>query len=291
MKRLLIILLCAVTIIGLSGCDGSGASPSPSPSAGQESPSPSPSPSPKTILNPEGATLEERFDTPLGFTRTPQTEDSFGSYLRALPLKADGSSAHLFDGTAVPGAAPAAVFDLDVGARDNCQNTDVLLKIRAEYLYSRERYSEIAFHFMSGFNFTYETWAEGNTIKVDNSKVDWVSSGDPDNSPQSLDKYLHMLYAYSNATAILSDLQSAADPTLGDVFTEGGGVMIVDMAENAETGETIVMLCAGGSPAQSIRLLANTREPLISPWFTVSDGGVVYTDAGSFVMSALMRFK
>ncbi len=292
MKRALFAVFCLLTVLLLPGCggSGSGASASPSPSL-SESPSPSPTPTPVPILMPEGETLETRFNLPEGFARTAQPEDSFGAFLRVLPLKPDGSSAYLFDGTAITGLSPAAVISWDPGTQDRCQNTDALIRLRAEFLFSRERFEDISFHFMSGFNFAFSKWSEGYSIKVSGSKVDWVKSGEPDSSHEALEKYLSNLYVYTNATAILSDLQSASEPSPGDVFVEDGGVMIADLAENSASGETIVMLCKGGGSAQNLYIVGNTREPEISPWFPVSDGGVVYTGSGSFVISALKRFK
>ena len=50
------------------------------------------------IENPEGKTLQERFNAPEGFVRDSLDSTSFGVYLRKLPLKPAGSFVKLYDG-------------------------------------------------------------------------------------------------------------------------------------------------------------------------------------------------
>ncbi len=273
-----------LALLLLAGC---AASPSPSPIPSPSVESPSPTPTPEPILDPAGQTVGTRFRPPPGFLRSNQAVGSFGAFLRELPLKPDGDAPLLFDGTKAEGASSAVV---SLPVTELMQNTDALLKLRAEYLFQQGRQAEIQFHFLSGFAFSFDKWAEGYQVAVDGKNVRWVKVGEPDASAARLNKYLNTLYAYSNATAALADVESAQTPEIGCVFLEDGGAIIVDMATNAESGERAVILAKGGNPAQEITLLTNAKEPSLSPWLVVSDGGVIYTQSNSYVIDAMQRF-
>ena len=61
--------------------------------------------------------LDARFESPNGFTRVALEEDSFGAFLRRLPVRMDRTYVRSHRGTRL-GSPSAAVVLLDVGARD-----------------------------------------------------------------------------------------------------------------------------------------------------------------------------
>ena len=64
-------------------------------------------------------TIQSRFDVPQGFTRTKEAVNSFGYYLRNLPLKSVGSQVKYFNGLikTKPNVYDA-VIDLPIGNKD-----------------------------------------------------------------------------------------------------------------------------------------------------------------------------
>src|SRR4030042_5618269 len=100
----------------------------------------------RSLINPDGGTVETRFALPPGFVRITFTEGSFPEYLRNLPLKPHGSDVMLYDGTTKRAKVHEAVLDRDPGKKNIQQCADAVLRIRAEYLYSREAYEAINFN-------------------------------------------------------------------------------------------------------------------------------------------------
>lgn len=72
----------------------------------------------KSIIKPEGNTVETRFDVPEGFERMPVADGSFESYLRNLPLKPDGSYVQYYNGKIKYNGVYCGVIDMDIGERD-----------------------------------------------------------------------------------------------------------------------------------------------------------------------------
>ncbi len=287
--RRLLPLSLVLTLL-LPGCaKEETVSPSPTPPPVSESPTPPP---PEPILNPDGDTLLARFRAPDGFTRVSAEEGSFEAYLQTLPLKTDGTPVLTFEGKESQAQNQAAIIDLDVGKKNAQSGSRALLRLRAEYLYAEEKFDEITYHFLSGFTFPFEKWAEGYRVRVDGKKVEWQKKAEPSTSYETFRAYLDTLYAYTNTTGILADLKPTTTPYIGDVFinAESGGVMIVDMAVNPQTQEKVFLLACSGSPAESIHVLKNPDEPELSPWYRMADGSFTTSGGGVFGLPDLRMF-
>ena len=75
---------------------------------------------------------------PQGFTRTET--NGFGTYLRNLPLKAEGSMVHLYDGSVKYWQGGAyAVVNMEIGTTDLQQCADACMRLRAEYLWKNQK--------------------------------------------------------------------------------------------------------------------------------------------------------
>jgi len=99
---------------------------------------------------------------PAGYQRVAVERNSFGNWLRHLPLKPDGSSVHLFDGRRKPNqSVHQAVVDIDTGARDLQQCADAVIRLRAEYLYFSRQFTNITFNFTSGDPCRFDWWYSG----------------------------------------------------------------------------------------------------------------------------------
>ncbi|MBX7219191.1 MAG: DUF4846 domain-containing protein [Blastocatellia bacterium] len=82
--------------------------------------------------------VDTRTPPPDGFIRENALPASFAAWLRNLPLKQGRPPVKLFNGQDKRNqTAHAAVFDIDVGDMDLQQCADAVMRLRAEYLYSR----------------------------------------------------------------------------------------------------------------------------------------------------------
>ena len=78
---------------------------------------------------------------PAGFKRVVSEKASFASWLRLIPLKND-KRVFLYNGLLKPNqSAQYAVADIPVTNKD-LQCADVIMKLRAEYLFLNKKYAE-----------------------------------------------------------------------------------------------------------------------------------------------------
>lgn len=226
-------------------------------------------------VNAEGMTLETRIPAPAGYHRSKVEAQSFGAFVRSYALKPAGSPVLLFDGRKKGNQqAHEAVFAMHLEAEDFQQCADSVMRIYAEYLYETGKPNQIKFNLVNGFSFDFATWSQGNKLVVDNNKTTWGSNQANDGSKESLERYLHMLFAYASTLSMaeesapvdLSDLQT------GDIFIKGGSpghvVMVADICEN-ENGEKAFLLAQGYMPAQEFHILKNPGQET-DPWYYTS---------------------
>lgn len=244
---------------------------------------------------PEGQTIKERFAVPLGFTRVETNENSFGEYLQNLPLKPDGAKVKYYDGREKSKQVYLAVVDFTLGERDLQQCADAVIRLRAEYLYEKERYDEIHFDFVSGFRAEFSKWSSGNGISVNGNQVSWYPNSNNNSSYESFQKYLDIVYAYASTLSLEKELQekSFSELEIGDVFIQGGSpghcVIVVDAAIKEETGEKIFMLAQSYMPAQDIQILIGDEED--SPWFSDNIEDILSTPEWRFSSTDLKTWK
>jgi len=251
----------------------------------------------KSIINPEGRTIQERFDVPDGFERIPVAEGSFAQYLRNMPLKPHGSVVHYFDGREKGRNVYDAVIDMDVGERDLQQCADAVMRFRAEYLYQKGLYDKIHFNFTNGFNAEYSKWRDGYRIVVEGNNAYWVKRAAYSEEYSVFRQYMDMVFAYAGTLSLSQELDrvNIEDMQIGYVFMKGDlpghCVIVMDMAENKTTGEKIFMIAQSYMPAQDIHVLKNLDNTKITPWYSLNFGDVLYTPEWTFYKDQLMRFK
>jgi len=249
------------------------------------------------LIDEEGNTVQERLMVPEGFVRVKVEAGSFGEYLRNLPLKPHGTKVKYYDGGTKPAEVYEAVIDIDVGDRDLQQCADAVIRLWAEYLYSKGLFDQIHFNFTNGFNAEYSKWRQGNRIKVEGNKVYWEKEAEASNDYESFRKYLNMVFAYAGTLSLSKEMKRVQleDMTIGDVFIKGGSpghcVIVVDMAENPQTGEKLFILAQSYMPAQDIHILKNPENEDGNPWYTINFGDVLKTPEWEFTKDQLMRFS
>jgi hypothetical protein len=228
-------------------------------------------------------TIADRFAAPDGFVRLEADPGSFAEWLRHLPLAPAGTPVLLHDGREKPDqSGAAAVIDIDIGGADLQQCADAIIRLRAEYLFSRGAFADIAFDFTSGDRYQFQSYAEGLTPAVAGSKVSWRQGRRNGGSHESLRRWLDIVFTYAGTMSLSRELVPVGQLSaagIGDALilpgSPGHAVLIVDMATDAATGRKAVLLAQGYMPAQSMHVLANIDDPDRSPWFLLGDDRLI----------------
>jgi hypothetical protein len=251
----------------------------------------------EVVVNPAGKIIAERFLPPKGYSRATPPDNSFGSYLQHFRLKPHGAQVHYYNGAVKPNdGIYDAVLDIDVGNRDLQQCADAVMRLRAEYLYGQEKYDAIHFNFTSGFRADYSKWRQGYRVNVKGNDCSWVKKATPSTAYASFKDYLQVVFTYAGTLSLEKEMKAVpmADLQVGDVFIKGGSpghaVIVMDMAVNNQTGEKLFLLAQSYMPAQEIQVLKNPMNPAISPWYSTSFTGPLFTPEWTFQRSHLRRF-
>ena len=242
-----------------------------------------------------GDTLEERFVAPSGFARAPVEGGSFAAFLRRLPLLPAGADVRAFDGR-VLGTKHAAVVDIDVGTVDLQQCADSAIRLRAEYLWSRDQKGRIAFHTTSGDRVPFSRYERGEEIAVRGNTVGWRKSARTQGGPNDRSvfaRYLHDVFMYAGSLSLARDTEPVTgEVQAGDLYVVGGSpghvLVVLDVAVRGD--ERRLLLGEGFMPAQSFHVVPAADG---STWVTPSaDGAVsVPTWPAPFPHTSLRRFK
>ncbi len=210
---------------------------------------------------------------PAGYTRVTEAEGSFGSFLRRLPLKAD-KTVYLYNGEKKrKQSAQFAVVDIPTGKKDLQQCADVVMRLRAEYLFAQKKYDSISF------------------TDFANKKYKWQGGS----SRQQFDRYLENVFSWCGSASLEKQLKPVDINSIktGDVFIHGGfpghAVIVVDMAVN-DAGKKCYMLVQGYQPAQDMHVLVNPINEELSPWYEILDEETVFTPEWHFTRNELRRW-
>jgi hypothetical protein len=222
-------------------------------------------------------TMQERIAPPPGFSRVAVAPESWGAWLRGLPLKPAGAPVLLFSGAAKwRQDVHAAVIDIDVGTRDLQQCADAIMRLRAEWLFAAGRKADIGFNYSDGRRRAFAA----------RRKSDYAS----------FRKYMDLVFAYAGTYSLEHELKPVpvSDMQIGDVFIKGGfpghAVLVADMAENAQTGERRFLLIQSYMPAQEMHVLKNPGAADGSPWYPAQFSGDLVTPEWTFQRDALRRW-
>lgn len=225
-----------------------------------------------SLLHPEGMTLETRFGVPYGYERVQAEEGSLQQFLRNYPMKKYGSPVLLYNGKKKYSQNHhASVFQLPIENEDLQQCADSVMRVYAEYFWNTGQQERIGFHFVNGFYAEYAKWRQGYRIQVNGNEVSWSASASYDDSYESFQKYLRMVFSYAGTLSMAAESEavSLSEIRCGDVFLKGGSpghaVMLADICENAQ-GRKAFLLAQGYMPAQEFHILINPRHEN-DPWY------------------------
>lgn len=243
-----------------------------------------------------------RIEVPEGFARVRVEPDGWQHWLRYLKLSPADTPIEYYNGdTKRNTKGHVAVVAIDVGKQDLQQCADAVMRLRAEYLFTKKMFGAIAFDFTSGDRAEYIHYAKGYRLKLapKTFKVSWELKGEKNHSYKTFKDYMKMVFIYAGSASLaleIDPVKSVKDLQIGDVFIQGGfpghAVIVLDIAEQAGTGNRKFLLAQSYMPAQSIHILVNPNSKSKSkdPWFELSDGQELKTPDWTFKSSDLKRF-
>ncbi|MFT3934719.1 MAG: DUF4846 domain-containing protein [Chitinophagaceae bacterium] len=211
--------------------------------------------------------------TPDGFRRMSAENKSFANWLRQFPLKKD-KTVFLYNGQRKQNqAAQFAVLDLPTGSKDLQQCADAVIRLRAEYLFSQQKFSEIDF--------------------TDNNAKHYRLQ--PGANRTAFDKYLENVFAYCGTASLEKQLNAVTSfdkIAPGDVLIKGGSpghaMQVMDVAVN-NAGKKIYLLAQSHMPAQDMHVVINPRHPE-NPWYEADDLAAVNTPEWVFRKPCLKKW-
>ncbi len=219
---------------------------------------------------------------PEGYVRTPAEPNSFGYFLRHLPIKKGADKVYLYNGGEKRNQnAHWAVIDIDTGDKDLQQCADVTMRLWGEYLFKQKRYSDIKFNFLSdGKPRYFKDYAKGEyTYPTFRKYMDWI-------------------FTYANTASLYHELKTVElkDLQPGDLFIfkgvpVGHAVIVVDMAVNPKTNEKMFLLVQGWMPAQDMHVLKNPNDSGLSPWYSTNFGNILVTPEFTFSETNAYKIK
>lgn len=235
---------------------------------------------------------------PDGYARVINAKDSFGAWLRTLPLRAHGTPVKSYAGDVLhegDDARIAGVVEIDCGKADLQQCADSAIRMHAEWLWSKGDKDAIGYHFLSGDLASWKRYAAGERPSVKGNKVTWSGSAKASDTRATFRAYLDMVFSYASTISLERESASVARADLlpGDFFIQGGSpghcVLVLDVATNP-AGERAALLGQGFMPAQDFQVLASS-EPSLSPWFSLDDANIDTPFWPAFEWSSLHRFQ
>jgi hypothetical protein len=159
--------------------------------------------------------------------------------------------------------AQFAVLDIPVGHDDLQQCADAVMRLRAEYLYSRGEFGAITFYTETGQRLNFMEWTT-------------------DRRRPAFDAFLRRVFMYCCTRTLARQLVRGSLNTVepGDVLIRAGSpghaMLVVDVAEN-DRGRRVYCLAQSYMPAQDIHIVKNPGDDL-SPWYRADSGlGTVST--------------
>lgn len=219
-------------------------------------------------------TVKERFSSPKGYEWVNEKPGSFGHFIENFKLKPYGSPILRYDGIPISTQhLHEAVFDIDTGNKDLQQCADAIIRLRAEYLYSKKRFDEIQFHFTNGDLLAWNDYKNGTRAFVNGNAVSFRKTAGFDDSYQNFTNYMVLIFNYAGTISLNKETKPVtknSDLKTGDILITPGSpghvVFIAGVCRNKE-GKKLFLLGEGFTPAQSIHLLSNPFNKNSSPWY------------------------
>lgn len=249
-------------------------------------------------INKDSLTIKTRVNPPIGYTRVNYPDKTFQDYLRNYDLKVFGTKIINYDDSEYYWQqGHIGILNVPVPKNGLQQCADALIRIRSEYLWDSNRRDEIGFNFTSGHYCSWKKYADGFRPKINGNKVTFLKTASENHSKENFYIYLNLIYTYSGTLSLSNELPKIKDSKnlkIGDMLIKGGSpghiVMICDEVVNVK-GDKLFLLFQGNTPAQSVHLVKNLDNTLISPWYKLEKDAFIPVSNYTFGSSKFVRFK
>ena len=243
--------------------------------------------------------LINRIPPPEGFQRIAAEPNSFAEWLRHIPLKPGKPDVLLHYGIEKRNQdIHYAVINIDIGKTNLQYGANAVIRLRGEYLYSVEKYSDLHFNFKTGNQVSYSNWIQGYRPIVSEDNVIWVQSGDKGTSYRSFKSYITQIMVHAGPQALFEETRPVLNSDsmkIGNTFIQATklgshAVLVMDMAENKENNQKVFLISQSYTPAQDIHILINPNDESLSPWYSLDFGDTLVTPEWKFTKSNLKQF-
>ncbi len=206
-----------------------------------------------------------------GFVRLPLDENSFGAWLRNLPLLPPGSPVLDYRKRIYKSSndtTVAAVINLDIRGRRMEQCMDILIRLYGQFLWEKDRASELKLPLPGGYWLLWADWMQGIRPVFNGIDVTLKRTADQDNSYKQYSAYLRTVYAVSHTQQFYYWYEPILPEEIevGDFFvlkgTKSHAVMVVDLAVG-RGGQKYALIGHGDTPACEFHLLNYNKS---RPW-------------------------
>lgn len=255
---------------------------------------------PENIINPPGATVKTRIKAPEGYHWKIEDPGSFGEFLQNLELKPVGTKILDYKGNPIGNQSEhVAVIKKDIGNKDLQQCADVVIRLRADYLWEQNKKDKIEFHFTNGDLFKWNEYKNGiRPVLVTNNKIRFEKRASFDDSYAGFRKYLDIIFTYAGTISLNGEtvkVKQNSNIKTGDILitpgSPGHAVIIVGTAVNNK-GEKVYLLAEGYTPAQSIHIITNPYNGALNPWYKLDvTKSPTITARYAFNETNIRRFK
>jgi hypothetical protein len=218
-------------------------------------------------------TIQTRFIPAPGYKRVPVEPGSYAAWLRSLPLLPENSPLKDYRGRnrkTAQDTSLAAVVDLNIHKLEQCM--DIIIRLRAEFLYATKRMDDIVFLMPDRSELKWSDWRQGLRPHQLGWSFPLRLTAKPDDSREALDSYLNCLFNYSDTQTYYFGLDSVKreEVQIGDFIVKKGKkghvVVIVDLAQD-QHGEMVGLIAQGDTPACQLHIL---RYRPNNPWIPLN---------------------
>lgn len=216
---------------------------------------------------------------PQGYTRVAVQPGSFAEWLENINLRKN-NTVYLYNGQPIEQQElHYVVLDISTGNKDLQQCADAIMRLRAEYYFSRKEYEKI--NFTSGAStYNFNSFAGRQQCFSHDCLLQFMEKVFINCGTYTVDEM--------TKPATLANVQA------GDVFVKAGApghaMIVVDVAQNA-AGNRIYLLAQGFMPAQDMHIVINPTSSTLSPWFAATTNTNIITPGWTFAPGQFKQWK
>ncbi len=237
---------------------------------------------------------------PVGYERVAYNQNTFAIWLRQFPLRENDTVYFYYGYPKTNQTWQYKVLDISTGKKDLQQCADAVMRLKAEYLFSRKAYNEINFLTSQGKELSFLNYVNGRRCNARRyaSVDDHFNNGEATISHDCLMGFLENVFTNCGTYSLklmgksMTDYKTiASGDYIVKVGSPGHAMMVADVVENKQNGKKMFMLLQGYMPAQDIHIVKNLSNEAISPWYEIENNEWINTPGYTFKIAELYKWK